>query len=252
MISAQPATPIIFAHRGASNYAPENTLAAFELAARQGAPAIELDAMLSADEAVVVIHDATVERTTDGHGKVRELPLAVLKKLDAGSSFDFAFRGEPIPTLDEVFEAVGGRVYINIELKNYAAPLDPLPARAAEVVRRHRQERGVLFSSFNPLALRRIRRLLPECPIGLLALPGSAGAWARSWMGRLLPYQALHPEVSDATPELIQAAHRRGQQVNVWTVDQEAQIQQLIRQGADGIITNDPPLALRALAAQYS
>jgi glycerophosphoryl diester phosphodiesterase len=249
---SQHSTPRVYAHRGASFYAPENTLAAFELAARQGAPAIELDAMLTLDQAVVVIHDSTVDRTTNGQGKVSEIPLAELKKLDAGSFFDFAFRGEPIPTLDEVFEAVGGRVYINIELKNYAAPLDPLPARAAEVVRRHRQERGVLFSSFNPLALRRIRRLLPECPIGLLALPGSAGAWARSWMGRLLPYQALHPEVSDATPELIQAAHRRGQRVNVWTVDQEAQIQQLIRQGADGIITNDPPLALRALAAQYS
>lgn len=247
----QLSTPVIYAHRGSSNYAPENTLAAFELAARQGAPAIELDAMLSADDAVVVIHDATVERTTNGHGKVRELPLAALKKLDAGSSFDFAFRGEPIPTLDEVFETLGERVLINVELKNYATPFDLLPTRVAEVVRRHHREKEVLFSSFNPIALVRIRRLLSECPIGLLALPGSSGAWARSWIGRLLHYQALHPEVNDATPELIQAAHQRNHQVNVWTVDQEAQIKQLILRGVDGIITNDPPLALRMLATQH-
>lgn len=250
MIEQLP-TPIIFGHRGASNYAPENTLAAFELAARQGAPAIELDAMLSADDAVVVIHDATVDRTTDGHGKVSEMPLATLKKLDAGSSFDIAFRGEPIPTLDEVFESLGDRIYINVELKNYATPLDTLPAKVAEIVRRHSLEKGVLFSSFNPIALVRIRRLLPGCPIGLLALPGSSGAWARSWVGRLLHYQAIHPEAGDATPALIQAAHQRGQRVNVWTVDQEAQIRQLILQGVDGIITNDPPLALSVVALQH-
>lgn len=247
----QLSKPVIYAHRGSSNYAPENTLVAFELAARQGAQAIELDAMLSADDTVVVIHDATVDRTTDGHGKVGELSLAAIKKLDAGSSFDFAYRGEPIPTLDEVFETMGKRVLINVELKNYSTPLDSLPARVAEVVRRHNMEKAVLFSSFNPIALVRIRGLLPECPIGLLALPGRSGAWARSWIGRLIHYQAIHPEARDATPELIQAAHQRDQQVNVWTVDQEAQIKQLIHLGADGIITNDPPLALRVLATQH-
>lgn len=251
MLSQLPA-PIVYAHRGASHDAPENTLAAFELAARQGAPAIELDAMLTLDQAVVVIHDATVDRTTDGQGKVNALPLAELKKLDAGSYFDFAFRGEPIPTLDEVCETFGGRLYINIELKNYASPWDSLPAQVAEIIRQHKLEKGVLFSSFNPIALLRIRRLLPEAPIGLLALPGRSGAWARSWIGRLIHYQALHPEVQDATPRLIQAAHQRSQQVNVWTVDQEAQIRQLRDAGIDGIITNDPPLALKVLAAQHT
>lgn len=247
---SQHSTPRVYAHRGASLYAPENTLAAFELAARQGAPAIELDAMLTLDQAVVVIHDSTVDRTTNGQGKVNEIPLVELKKLDAGSFFDFAFRGETIPTLDEVCEDISGRLFINIELKNYASPWDALPAQVAEIIRRHQLERGVLFSSFNPIALMRIRRLLPECPIGLLAEAGRPGAWARSWIGRLIHYQALHPEVQDATPRLIQAAHQRGQQVNVWTVDQEAQMEQLLRAGVDGIITNDPPLALKVLAAQ--
>lgn len=143
-------------------------------------------------------------------------------------------------------------MYINIELKNYASPWDSLPAQVAEIIRQHKLEKGVLFSSFNPIALLRIRRLLPECPIGLLALAGRSGAWARSWIGRLIQYQALHPEVQDTTPRLIQTTHQRGQKVNVWTVDQEAQIRQLREAGVDGIITNDPPLALKVLAAQHT
>src|SRR5512147_1683568 len=98
MLSHIP-NPAIIAHRGASAYAPENTLAAFDLAARQGAHAIELDAKLSADQQVVVIHDQSVDRTTTHLGKVSKLSLAEIKKMDTGSHFDIAFRGEPIPTL---------------------------------------------------------------------------------------------------------------------------------------------------------
>src|SRR5690242_19186833 len=102
MIEMLP-NPLVFAHRGASAYAPENTLAAFELARRQGAPAIEFDAKLSSDGRVVIIHDQTLERTTDGAGRVRDLSLAALRELDAGSWLSAQFRGEKIPTLDEVF-----------------------------------------------------------------------------------------------------------------------------------------------------
>src|SRR5690348_16428729 len=103
--------PIVFAHRGASAYAPENTLAAFELALEQGAAAIEFDVKLSADGHIVVIHDRTVERTSDGSGRVNRLPLAALQKLDAGSWFSAEFRGAKIPTLDEVFETVGKKLF---------------------------------------------------------------------------------------------------------------------------------------------
>ena len=181
MILDQLSKPAIFAHRGSSAHAPENTLAAFELAIRHGADAIELDAKLSADGHVVVIHDQTVDRTTDGTGKVRELTLAQLSELDAGSYFDIAFRREPIPTLEQVFQAVGYGILINVELTNYASPTDPLPEKVAGLVRKFGLEKRVLFSSFNPLALVRIRRILPEVPVGLLALPGLDGAWARSW-----------------------------------------------------------------------
>jgi glycerophosphoryl diester phosphodiesterase len=245
MVLAELPRPIIFAHRGASAYAPENTLAAFELALRQGADAIELDAKLSEDGHVVVIHDQTVDRTTAHTGKVKDLPLSELRKMDAGSHFDVAFRGESLPTLDEVFRAVGQLTYINVELTNYASFLDDLPQKVATLVRRHKLSRRVLFSSFNPIALWKIHRLVPEAPIGLLCLDGSKGALTRSLVGRLLPYQSLHPHFKDLTPGLVEHAHRRDIQVFVYTVNQEEDMQRMFSLGADGIFTDDPVLALQ-------
>lgn len=239
--------PAIIAHRGASAHAPENTLAAFELALRQGADAVELDAKLTADGHIVVFHDLTIDRTTEGQGPLNKKTLAELRNLDAGSHFDVAFQGERIPTLEEVLKAVGQLTYINIELTNYANLLDDLPARVASLVRRLKFSQRVFFSSFNPIALIRIRRLLPECPAGLLAKPGRGGAWTRSWIGRLLKYQALHPEQSDVTPELVSGVHQNGEKVFVWTVNQGDEMHRLFKLGVDGIITDDPVLARQVL-----
>ena len=167
--------PTIFAHRGASAYAPENTLPAFELALQQAADAIELDVKLTADGHVVIIHDQTLLRTTGQPGKVREYALAEIQKLDAGSYFDIAFKGERIPTLAELFEKVGDRAQYDIELTNYASLTDSLPEAVAALVDRYALTERVLFSSFNPLALIRVRRKLPHNPIGLLARPGKNG-----------------------------------------------------------------------------
>jgi glycerophosphoryl diester phosphodiesterase len=239
--------PAIIAHRGASAYAPENTLAAFKLALQQGADAIELDAKLSADGQVVVIHDQTVDRTTPFHGKVSDYRLAQLRKMDAGSHFDIAFKGEPIPTLEEVFKAVGQLTYINVELTNYASPTDPLPEKVAELVRHFKLSHRVIFSSFNPIALGRIRRLIPEAPIGLLAFPGIKGWLARSWLGRLLKYHSLHPEVGDVTAALVNRVQRRGCRIFVYTVNQQDEMQRLFALGVDGIFTDDPLLAHKTL-----
>ena len=233
----------IFAHRGASAHAPENTLAAFELAIRQDADAIELDATLCADGHVVVFHDNTVDRTTDGTGRVKELTLSALKELDAGCSFDETFCGEGIPTLSEVFESVGSRIFINIELKNYASPTDALPKKVARLVQKHDLAQRILFSSFNPIALRRIKQLMPYVPIGLLALPGLGGAWARSALGRWVPHQTLHPSIQDATPRLVEQQHRQGYKVYVYTVNHPQDIIDFYSWGVDGIFTNNPLLA---------
>jgi len=236
--------PTIFAHRGASAYAPENTLAAFELAFRQKAGAIELDAKLSADGQIVVIHDQTVDRTTNGSGVVRKMPLDALKELDAGEAFDPQFKGEKIPTLAEVFDTVGQKLYINVELTNYASPRDALPQKAAELVRIHNLDKNILFSSFNLIALWRVKRLLPEVPIGLLIHPRAIGSWAYSWTGSLLKYEALHPAVNDVNPELVSKLHAKQKRIHVWTVNQPEVMQTLFQMGVDGIFTDDPLTAL--------
>jgi glycerophosphoryl diester phosphodiesterase len=240
--------PTIFAHRGAKNHAPENTLAAFRLAVAQGAPAIELDVKLTSDGEIVVFHDRTLERTTNGTGRLQDKTLAALKELDAGSYFSPTFKEEPIPTLTEVFEAVGHKVFINIELTNYATPKDQLPDKVAALVERFGLQTAIMFSSFNHLALQRARQLLPSVPLGLLASPGLLGAPARSWIGRRwVAYQALHPAIRDVKPGLIKQAHQLGHRVYVYTVNARQDMLRLFKEGVDGIFTDDSPLAFDVL-----
>ncbi len=239
--------PFIFAHRGASAHAPENTLAAFCMAVDLGANGIELDAKLSADQQVMVIHDQTVDRTTDGKGKVRELTLQQLKSLDAGSFFDSQFAQERIPTLEEVFAEVGQRTVINVELTNYASPTDPLPELVADLVIKYSLQGRVLFSSFLPMNLIRIHRRLPQVPAAILTLEGNAGWLMRGMIGRLAAPQYIHPYYTDVTAELMTAEHRRGRRVNAWTVDDPNEMKRLFNLQIDGIITDDPRLARQVL-----
>jgi glycerophosphoryl diester phosphodiesterase len=241
------APPAIIAHRGASAHAPENTLSAFRMALEHGADGIELDAKLTADGQVVVIHDQIVERTTGAAGLVREMTLAQLKELDAGSFFDRAFKGEPIPTLAEVFDVVGSRTLINIEITNYTSVGDALPDKIADLVIRHHMENTILFSSFHPRNLVRIKRRLPNTPVALLALPGLPGWLQRSEIGRWFSPKFIHPYYTDVSKRSLSWEHRRGRRVNAWTVDEPDLIRRLFKMGIDGIITDDPRLARRIL-----
>jgi glycerophosphoryl diester phosphodiesterase len=238
--------PVVFAHRGASAYAPENTLASFELAVDQGADAIELDAKLSADGAVIVFHDNTLDRTTDGTGRLSPKKLDDLRSLDAGSFFSERFRGEKIPLLGEVLEAVGDKVFINIELTNYATPRDQLVEKVCTLVRQHALAGRVLFSSFLAANLGKAARLLPEVPRGLLALGGWMGAWARSFGFAFGEYAALHPYLADVNAQQIRRVHRLKRRIHVWTVNQVEDMIRLKNWDVDGIFTDDPQLALRA------
>jgi glycerophosphoryl diester phosphodiesterase len=236
-------TPIIFAHRGASAHAPENTLAAFELAVKQCAPAIEFDVKLSSDRQVIIIHDPTLDRTTNGSGAVTNKPLAALRELDAGSWFSTDFRGEKIPTLDEVFQAVGKKLFINVELTNYATPFDGLVYEVAKLVKKHSLQEHVIFSSFFPTNLVIARRLLPTVPRAQLILDGRAGWWQRiaaGWMS----LEAEHPYTSDVTAEMVKSLHARGRRVHVWTVNDPQDMHRLRSLGVDGIFTDDPLVAL--------
>jgi len=244
MLSSIP-QPVIFAHRGASAHAPENTLAAFELALAQNADAIELDVKLSADGQVVVIHDPSVDRTTGGQGRVKDLSLAQLQLLDAGSFFSDKFRGEKIPALEEVFEAVGKRTFINVELTNYDTPRDQLVETVCMLVRKFELQNRVMFSSFFASNLSKARACLPGVPRGLLALNGLLGAWARSFGFVFGRYQALHPHLKDVTPEQVQRVHRLNRRIHVWTVNAAEDMRRLFRWGVDAIFTDDPQLAVQ-------
>lgn len=240
--------PLILAHRGASAYAPENTLAAFELALAQGAPAIELDAKLSADGQVVVIHDASVDRTTNGKGRVAQMSLAALRELDAGSFFSQAYKGEKIPTLAEVLETIGKRAILNIELTNYYTPPgNELADKVCELVNKFGLQDTILFSSFLPTNLARTRRLLPETACGLLALRGWQGWWARSFGFNFGNYQALHLNLQDTNAQQVARVHRLNRRIHVWTVNAAEDMRRLFNWGVDGLFTDHPKLALEIL-----
>jgi len=239
--------PVIFAHRGSSAHAPENTLAAFKLAVQQQASAIELDVKLTADGQVVVIHDDTVDRTTNGTGWVNSMTLTELKQLDAGSKFDPEYQAEKIPTLLEVFETVGSQIFIDVELKNYTSPTDDLADKVISLVKEYRLESSVMLSSFNMIALIRARALIPEIPLGLITIKGLAGLTMRSRLVRFGPLLAFHPHYLDVSPQLIQASHQAGAHIHAYTVNQPDLMRQLITSGVDGIFTDDPLLAQKVL-----
>jgi glycerophosphoryl diester phosphodiesterase len=242
MLTSLP-QPIIFAHRGASTYAPENTIAAFELALTQNADAIELDVKLSSDGHAIVIHDPTVDRTTGSHGRVKDLPLRELQSLDAGRFFSEKFHGEKIPTLEEVFETVGWRTFINVELTNYTTPSDQLVETVCMLVKKCGLQDHVMFSSFFASNLSKARAYLPDVPSGLLAYKGVVGAWARSFGFNFGRYQALHPHVTDVTSQQVQRVHRLNRRIHVWTVNAAEDMRHLFHWGVDGIFTDDPQLA---------
>jgi glycerophosphoryl diester phosphodiesterase len=235
------------AHRGASAAAPANTMAAFEKAIAFGAHAIELDVHLSADRIPVVIHDSSVDATTDGSGRVREMELAQLKQLDAGSYFDAAFAGERIPALEEVLEAVGHRILLNIELKGLSLRDDGLENTVIPLVEQHGLSDRVLFSSFNPFSLRRAKQLAPHIAVGLLYAPNLPLPLSRAWLASLFPHEARHPEHTMVDARYMTWAHRRGLRVNTWTVDDPEEMRRLIQLGVHGIITNVPDVCRQVL-----
>ncbi len=239
--------PIVIAHRGDFAHAPENTLPSFQQAIQKGADGIELDAKLTLDGRVVVFHDGSVERTSNGSGRVASFTLEAIRKLDAGSWFNEKFRGAKVPLLEEVFETVGRERLINIELTNYSTPRDGLVDKVCELIKRHNNQGQLLFSSFFASNLKRAAQVIPEIPRGLLAMPGLAGIWARSFGFMFGEYLALHAHISSVDRQQVQRIHRLNRRVHVWTANTPEEVNQLKEWGVDGIFTDDPQTALRAL-----
>ena len=229
-----------FAHRGASHDAPENTLAAFRLAVEMGADGVELDVQASKDGEAVVIHNFTVDATTDGQGAVKNKTLAELKELDAGSWFDDRFAGQRIPTLQEVIVEVGHQLLLNIELKTKAFGSGGLAAEVVRLIEDHNLVHRVVVSSFNPFPLRQVKKLNPRINTGLIYSFDLPAHLIRTWFLFLADPDALHPEKHLVTRKYIRWATERGYRVNAWTVDEPAEMERLIALGVDGIITNRP------------
>jgi len=240
--------PAVFAHRGASAYAPENTLSAFKLAINQNADGIELDVTLAADGQVVVIHDTTIDRTTTGKGHVRFMDLSTLRQFDAGSWFGPAHAGERIPTLNEALEVIGDKVITNIEIQPFSSPLRQTTEKVVSLVAHHGLEDTIIFSSFNPRALIQIHQQLPAVSIGILLRPGKLGTWAKLIFDGWVNYRSIHPHYSTVTPKMIQRAKTEGRRVIAYTVNQPEDIRRLFAMGIDGIFTDDPQLALKIRA----
>ena len=192
---------LIIAHRGASSYAPENTMAAFDLAIQMGACHLELDVHLTHDDYLVVIHDDTVDRTTNGTGPVASQTLAALQALDAGAWFGAAFTGARIPTLAEVLACYQGRAHLHIELKGHTVRL---PQRTVDLVRAHGMAQHVTFTSFQHTHLQTMRAYAPELPTGWLVGEISDAVIAQA---HALGCTQLCPRASSVTAEIVQRLH---------------------------------------------
>ncbi len=240
-----PGRPLVLGHRGASADAPENTLAAFRLAMEQGADGVELDVQRCATGEVVVLHDEDARRVAGEPLGVADAPLAALRALDVGAWKDARFRGERIPLLEEVLEALPGAL-VNVELKGRDARL---AQAAADVVRRAGAEGRVLVSSFQPGLLAALRAVAPALPRGLL-FEGGALWRAKAALGaRWARPSAVHPQAELVTPARARRWRERGLAVNVWTVDDPAEAARLAALGAGAIISNVPGAVNAALDA---
>ncbi len=230
LVAPSSLCPLIIGHRGASAEAPENTLRAFQLAQTQGADGIECDLWLSADGQPVIVHDARLDRTTNASGLVSAYTVSQLQRMDAG-------QGEPIPTLNQLFETLGRGFLYNLEIKVYGWLDRGLEAAIATAIQAHGLAAQVLISSFDPRALWRARRWMPAgVLLGLLYEDHTA--YGRYVFGG----QAIHPPAHLTTPALMAQAQRRRWRVHVWTVDDPNQAQYLHTLGVHAIITNRPAL----------
>jgi glycerophosphoryl diester phosphodiesterase len=217
-------------------------MAAFRLAAEMGADGVELDVQLTADGEAVVIHDFSVDKTTNGRGQVRDLTLVEIQELDAGRHKGLAFAGEKIPMLAEVLQEIGPRLLLNIELKTSSPSTAGLEAEVVRLVEDANLAYRVLISSFNPLALWRVRRLNPNLWRGLLWHP-LRGGLLRGSLGRWLAQpHAFHPYWEAIDRDQVAQEHRRDLTVNVWTCNEPAAMKHLAAMGVDAILTDRPDL----------
>lgn len=231
----------VWAHRGASAYAPENTMPAFELALAQRADGVEFDVQLSRDGEVVVIHDETLERTTNGTGPVVDHTLAELRKLDARNDRS-DFTPTPIPTLDEVLALLApSRIRINIELKNTEEPYPGLEEKVIEAVREHGIAERVVLSTFADDSVKRMGELAPDLETATLYTRPQLWPW-RNALRR--GARGVHPPVAAIPgPLWVRFAQARGVAIRPWIVNSPQLLRRMFRWRVDAVFTDTPDVA---------
>jgi glycerophosphoryl diester phosphodiesterase len=227
-------TPLVIAHRGASAYEPENTLRAFDLAIKQGAQMIELDLHLTRDNRVVVIHDPTLDHTTNLQGCVRELTLSDIKLADAGN-------GEQVPTLEETLELTKGKVQLYLEIKDPAAAAETL-----RVIRNRQCQNEVMIASFDLELMRTLGADVKDIELGVILGTPSLNPYVRwretfPWISlRRIDYQVLCIQLELCYAFLANRVKADHKKLYVWTVDEDRHFQLLLMRQVDGIVTNRP------------
>lgn len=230
------------AHRGATAYTPENTIAAFDLAVDMKADYIEIDVQRSKDGELVLIHDTTVDRTTDGTGKVGDLTLEQLRSLDAGSWKGEQFAGEPIPTFEEILDHYHGKIGILIELKApelYPGIEEQVAAALIERNLHKPQNEKIIIQSFNFESIKKLDQLLPKVPIGVLT-SNRADTTLEALQEFSTYADWFNPSYGIVTKELVNQVHSLGMQIGSWTVRSQEAADFLFEMDVDAIISDYP------------
>jgi glycerophosphoryl diester phosphodiesterase len=233
---------LAIAHRGASGITPENTRLAFVKALDLGADMIEFDVQLTRDETAIVFHDDTLDRTTNGSGKVADTDFATIARLDAGSWFAASFQDVEVPTLEETLSLMGQKTTFNIELKPDTR-VEKLVRCVTTAVARFELFESVLFSSFDVATMRALRALVPDARIGILCEQG--GLDAALALADELGAESLHPSTSMVDTAVVNAAHEHRLTVYAWIANEPGEIALLRAMGVDGIFSDHPDRVAR-------
>lgn len=234
----------IIAHRGWSGHYPENTMLAFEKAAEIKADGVELDVHLSKDGEVMIMHDEALVRTAGREGVVSDYTRSELERISAGRTKDDQYGFTPIPSLEEFLSFLNKTsMMVNIELKTAPVYYPGIEEKTLSLVHRFSLENRVIFSSFNWLSVLKLKRLCPEIPGGLLIEAPQIKNIGYEIQD--LGLQSYHPAYALLSDEVVSECHKNGTAINVWTVNDEKSMKQCKAWNIDGLITNNPDLAIR-------
>lgn len=235
---------MIIGHKGTSAYAPENTLASIRKAVDMGVKCIEIDVQLTKDKEVVVIHDYTLDRTTDGKGWIKEKTLKEIKTYSAGSWFGTEFIEEKVPTLAEVVKVLPKDVWLNIEIKSIARERGNIEERILDIIKGHGILDRVIISSFDHVSLLKFRGLDQDIKIGLLIYAYWIHPWEMIEQSGIMPY-SIHPAIEYLDEAFVAEGKKRGYKVFPYTVNTKDEYLYAMKLGADGVFSDYPDLAER-------